>query len=196
MLLRRLLPIAAAAALAACSNAPPPQQTAPVAVTDTTPIVIAANGPQIDDRSVISDADPHVERLMPVKLDQSLHDWAVSRLHGSGVGDKTLKVLIKDASVIEKVEPKQGGLTGLFTDDVDADYIATADVEVQVVDAGGQVLARSEATVSHTRSILQRYSLAERNKVWTDLVTGTVQDLDQRLSGEVRKYLASYLVAN
>jgi hypothetical protein len=176
--------LACAKARHKCASSPPP--AAPVQAVVVPPISIAAQGPVIDDRTVISDADPHVERLMPLNLNAAVHTWVGNHLTATGVGANTLKVVIKDTSVIERVPPKEGGLQGLVTDQIDAEYVATVDVEVQIIDPSGSVLGHAQARLSHTRQILQRASLSERNTVWHDLVVELVRDLDQSLSREIR----------
>ncbi len=191
--MRRLLIALAVMSLAACSSNPGPVTTPPV-VDVSGPITFNGLGPVIDDRSVTMATDPHVERLMPVDLNGAVKGWIVSRLRSTGVGGNTVRVVIKDTSVIEKASPKETGLKALVTDQIEADYVASVDVEVVIQDASGAMIAHSQARLSHTRQMFQRASLDERKTLWTALVNDLVQDLDQSLSKEIRSSLAAWII--
>jgi len=192
MFLRTVFAAVAVLALGACGSTPPPAVPVPQAAIPV--IGIAGLGPVIEDRSVVSNVDPHVERLMPLNLNAAVHAWVGNRLRATGVGTNTLKVIIKDTSVIETVPPKQGGLQGLVSDQIDAEYVATVDVDVLMQDASGATLGHAQARLSHTRQILQRYSLEERNTAWHDLVADLVRDLDQSLSREIQTSFTPWIV--
>lgn len=199
VVLSRLLLTAAlavsAATLAACSSEAPPTRAFPeLRFTHEAPLVFGTQGPEVVSRFTPPLADPHVEHLMPLPPEKAIRTWAADRLQATGVGSNTLRVLINNASVTETPLDTKGGVSGFFTDQQELRYDARADVVVQVVSPDGRVLAEATSNVWRSRTLNQKASLAERERLWFRLVESLMQDLDSQLSTGLRQYFRDYLV--
>lgn len=186
---------ASAATLAACSSeAPPPPAFPELRFTHAAPLVFGTQGPEVVSRFTPPLADPHVEHLMPLPPEKAIRTWAADRLQATGIGNAVLRVVINDASVTETPLDTKGGVSGFFTDQQELRYDARADVAVQVVSPDGQVLAEATSNVWRSRTLNQKASLAEREKMWFRLVEALMQDLDSQLTSGLRQYFRDYLV--
>lgn len=185
----------AAAGLAACTaDAPPQRAFADLRFTNQAPLVFGAQGPEVINRFTPPMADPHVEHLMPLPPEKAIRTWAADRLQATGVGSNILRVTINNASVTETALATKGGVSGFFTDQQELRYDARADVVVQVVDPSGRVLAEATSNVWRARTLNQKASLAERERMWYLLVETLMQDLDSQLTTGLRQYFRAYLV--
>lgn len=185
----------AAVGLAACtSDAPPPRAFPELRFTTQPPLVFAAQGPVIDNQARLPGIDPHVEHLMPLPPHRAVEVWARDRLQTTGVGDHTLRVVIREASVTETPLEVQRGVRGFFTDQQEARYDARIDVAVRMIDAAGTVIAESNAVARRSRTLSQRASLAERERLWFELIERLMHDMDASLTPSLRNHLRSYMV--
>ncbi len=192
----RLLLVAAVAGLTACASEPPPQRAfAELRFTNQAPLVFGAQGPEVINRFQAPMADPHVEHLMPLSPEKAIRTWANDRLQATGVGTNTLRVIINNASVTETPLDTKGGVSGFFTDQQEMRYDARADVAVQVVDPQGRVRAEAISNVYRSRTLNEKASLAERERMWFQLVERLMQDLDTQLSTGLRQHFREFLVA-
>lgn len=185
----------AAAGLAACADAPPPRAFPELRFTTQAPLVFAAQGPVIDNQARVPGIDPHVEHLMPLPPHRAVEIWARDRLQTTGVGGQTLRVVIREASVTETPLEVQRGVRGFLTDQQEARYDARVDVAVQMVDASGQVTAESNAVARRSRTLSQKASLAEREKMWFELIERLLHDMDASLTPSLRNYLRAHMVS-
>lgn len=186
---------AAVVPLAACTtDAPPPRAFPELRFTQQAPLVFGTQGPEVVSRFTPPLADPHVEHLMPLPPEKAIRTWAADRLQATGVGNNVLRLIINNASVTETPLGTKGGVSGFFTDQQELRYDARADVVVQVVSPDGRVLAEAVSNVWRSRTLNQKASLAERERLWFRLVESLMQDLDSQLSTGLRQYFRDYLV--
>src|SRR5690242_3095249 len=106
------------ALLAACQPTAVPPPAPELSFTRYQPINLNVGKMEFVEEYKSPMQPPNVDQLMPTSPDQAMHIWVRDRLHGSG-GDKTLQIIIKDASVIETALPKPGGMKGFFTNSQD-----------------------------------------------------------------------------
>lgn len=182
--------------LAACGNPPPPATTfADMRWTHQPPIMLAAMGPEVIDHFHAPRQDPHVEYLMPVSPDQAIRTWVQDRLQSTGVGTRTVRVVIEDASVVEVPLKTKKGVSGFFTDEPDVRYDAKASVVVQLVDANGAVEVQTRQEAWRSKSLSEKASLADRQKAWYDLVEEMMKDLDGALEKGIRGYFGTAVMS-
>lgn len=195
-LLTAALGAAAAAGLSACATEPPPQRAfAELRFTHQQPLVFGAQGPEVVTRYQAPMRDPHVEHLMPLPPEKAIRTWVNDRLQATGVGGNTLRVIIHNASVTETPLDTQGGVRGFFTDQQEMRYDARADVVVQVVDPQGRVRAEATSNVYRSRTLNEKASLAERERMWFQLVERLMLDLDSQLTTGLRQYFREFLIS-
>lgn len=193
----RFVLIAAVASLAACASEPPPQRAfAELRFTNQTPLAFGAQGPEVVNRFQAPMAAPHVEHLMPLSPEKAIRTWAQDRLQATGVGTNSLRVVINTASVTETPLDTKGGISGFFTDQQEMRYDARADVAVQIVDSQGRVRAEAISNVYRSRTLNEKASLAERERLWFQLVERLMQDLDNQLSTGLRQHFREFLIAS
>ncbi len=191
--------LAAVLAVAACTTQDPPSRTfAELRWTHKQPLTIAAQGdaggPEIVQGFTPPLRDPHVEHLMPLPPHKAIATWARDRLRTTGVGDKTLRVVIHDASVTETVLDTKGGVSGFFTDEPESKYDARVDVEVQLVNPDGSIDRRNRVTGWRTKSISERASLADREAAWFAMTEALMNDLDAQLEPGLEQNFGSVLL--
>lgn len=195
-ILARTLVVAAAVGLAACSSQSPETRAFPtISFSHKAPIVFAAQGPRVESQFTAPMRDPHVEHLMPLAPEEAIRIWARDRLKGTGVGDGEVRVIIRDASVVEKILTKKAGVVGFFTDDQEVQYDARAVVAVQYVNTAGKVVVESEAIVDRSRTINEKASLHEREKIWFAMIESMVTTLDEQMSQGLPQYFAPYILS-
>jgi hypothetical protein len=189
------LAVAAALTLSACATEPPPQRAfADLRFNTQAPLSFGTQGPEIINNFRPPMGDPHVEHLMPLPPEKAIRTWVADRLQASGVGNDTLRITINNASVTETPLDTQGGVRGFFTDQQDLRYDARADVVVQIVDLNGRVRAEAVSNVWRSRTLPQKASLAERERLWFQLVERLMQDLDSQLSTGLRQHFRDFLI--
>jgi hypothetical protein len=177
--------------LAACTTADPPARAFPeLRWTHEAPLTVAAQGPEIVQEFSPPLTHPHVEHLMPLPPHKAIATWARDRLHTTGVGTQTLRVVIHDASVTEKALHTKSGVSGFLTDEPEATYTATVDVEVQLVNPDGSIDRRNRVTGWRAKSISEKSSLADREAAWFAMVEALMADLDSQLEAGVRENFA------
>lgn len=192
----RAVIVVAALGLSACATQSPEASAFPaISFSHKAPIVFAAQGPRVDSQFTAPMRDPHVEHLMPLQPEEAIRIWARDRLKGTGVGSGEIRVVIRDASVVEKILTKKEGVVGFFTDDQEVQYDAHAVVALQYVDAGGNVMVESEAIIDRSRTINEKASMQEREKIWFSMIESLVTTLDDQMSQSIPQYFAPYLLA-
>ncbi|MCC7049288.1 MAG: hypothetical protein IT562_21430 [Alphaproteobacteria bacterium] len=134
---------------------------------------------------------PNVEHLFPVTPSDAVARWAGDRLAAAGRG-RLLRVVVKDASVVEVPLEKTGGIKGWFTTDQSERYDATLEVVVEVrSDVGREAFAT--ARVKRSQTIEEGASPDKRREVWYAMTEKLMADLDKELERSMRQYLAVYL---
>ncbi|PWC34128.1 hypothetical protein [Azospirillum sp. TSO35-2] len=193
MLSRRLALAAGMATflLAACQSAPPRPAPRGVDFSNFGPIVLGAG--TID---VVNAYRPlggkHVEDRAAVPPAEAVRRWATERLQAAG-GPGRVRVTIKDASIVEVQLPKKQGLTGYFTNDQAQRYDGRIEVEVtgEVPDTGsGSFRGVTRSTVTHSTTVAENISLADREATFADITRRMMEDLNARLDAGIRKELA------
>ncbi|MFA7431028.1 MAG: hypothetical protein WCZ23_12800 [Rhodospirillaceae bacterium] len=190
------LAVAAVVTLSACTTEPPPARAfAELRFTNQAPLSFGAQGPEIINNFRPPMGDPHVEHLMPLPPEKAIRTWVGDRLQASGVGNNTLRVTINNASVTETPLDTKGGVRGFFTDQQELRYDARADVVVQIIDMEGRVRAEAVSNVWRSRTLGQKASLAERERLWFELVERLMLDLDSQLTTGLRQHFREFLIS-
>lgn len=185
--------------LAACSTPEPLPNFQDLRFTNKGAISFRA-----DEKVVMSDFEPSfqspfVEHLMPLPPERALRTWAEDRLAVTGNGGgmngalRTVRFVVRDASVREERLETQEGLTGFFTDQQAWKYTAHVVAEVQILN-DRSVLASATTEAYRSKTIGEKASLNEREETWYALVTALMQDFDAAMAQNIRTNLGDYMV--
>jgi hypothetical protein len=104
-----------------------------------------------------------------------------------------VRVTIRDASIVEVPLPTKKGITGYFTNDQAQRYDGRIEVEItgEVPDTGnGGFRGVTRSTVTHSTTVAENISLADREATFLDITRRMMEDLNARLDAGIRKDLA------
>lgn len=104
-----------------------------------------------------------------------------------------MRFIIHDASVREERLETSGGLRGFLTDEQAWKYTANVVAEVQIL-RDRDVLATATTEAYRSRTIGEKASLNEREKVWYSLVAALMQDFDAAMAQNIRTNLSNFTV--
>lgn len=182
--------------LVACGSPPPSSSFPDLRFTHKPSFLVAAGGPEITVSYPAPLRSPNIEHGMTVSPERAMRNWVQDRLKTTGVGAETVRVDIRDASVVETRLETRGGVRGFFTNEQESRYDARADLVIRVVDGVGRVRAETTGAAWRSRTIAQSATLAERDQALFELVEQLMLDLDSQLETGVRQYLADHLVSS
>jgi len=127
---------------------------------------------------------------LPVSITDVAEKWARQRLKAVGQAGTAI-VRIEKASVVEEKLKKTGGIRGAFTTDQTERYIGELEISISISDSRGEAMARAGAT--RTRSIAEDATLAEREKLWFELVERLARETDEQMDQQIPVHLVNYL---
>lgn len=134
---------------------------------------------------------PNVEHLFPISIEKTARLWAHDRLEAVDFSSpKVAKVIIKDASVTEELEP----VDGVFEKDR-IKYRATLYITIRVTDGNDLSSAGTEVEAWRELTIPADTPIEDKEKYWNKMVYDLFNDFNQRMDYNIRKYLNMY-VAN
>lgn len=177
-----------AAALAGCQSAPPAARMETVDFSAFPVIALdVARIDVVDNSRRPADA---VDNRIAVPPAEGVRRWAQSRLRAAG-RDGTLRVIIREASVVESKLPRTEGVKGAFTIDQSERYDARAAVEIIAEKPSADGLrASTQAHATRFTTLAENVSLAGREAALQNLTVKLLDDLNARLDGGVRKDLS------
>lgn len=179
--------------LSACQTSAPLQNFAPPSFVKMTPIDMDVTNIEVIDEYEPPLARPHVEQFFATTPTQAMHIWAHDRLHATG-RERTLQVVIKDASVVETQLPRTQGLQGVFTNDQAQRYDARLEVELRIYGTSG-ALAEASITAVATRSqtVAENASVAERERIFNTLLAELMNAMNATLEKNIYEYFGNYI---
>ncbi|CAK0778645.1 Lipoprotein [uncultured Gammaproteobacteria bacterium] len=191
-LIRRSLPallIGALLIVSGCSKNPSVPNPGRLDFTRYGQIVLAAGTVEVMDLYHPARVRPNVEHLTSESPAVAVRRWAAERLATTG-GSGSVRVTIRDASILETELPRTHGVKGLFTTDQDRRYDCRVEVEVSAHGSDGRFSGHASALATHSTTIAETVLDADLDKVWTELVRRTLDDLNAQLDRNIRTNLA------
>ena len=136
---------------------------------------------------------PNVEHLMPIPLAAAAKRWAEERLQPTG-NARVARVVIQDGSVVQTPLKKTEGVKGFFTDDQEARYDARLAVTLAILDDRAAGLGTAAAEATRSRTINEKATLNDRDKLYYEITDQLVREIDQALQKQIAANLARYVL--
>lgn len=178
--------------LVGCVKAPPVPTYPEITFQHLNPIMLNVSEIKIVNEFRPPLKAPHVEHELPVKIDQSVRNWVRDRLRASGNSGAVATVTIKDASAVEELLEKQGGLKGVVTNSQSELYKFHVLVELKVSEvSGASGFVTAEATRS--KSVPEGITLNQREQTYYTQVEALMQGFDVEMEKNIRSFLGNYI---
>ena len=136
---------------------------------------------------------PHMNYRSQVRFEDGAREWAAAHFMLTGNSVNQLRVTIRQGDIVEKLLPVKKGIKGWFTKDQAAEYEATLDVELAIVDANGMVLSSASGKSRHTRTVPEGTTEADKQQVWAGMIVASFDALDNELQPQVRQVMAQFI---
>ena len=182
-----------ALSLAACTTPPPPRLNLPeIGFAQSGPLTFAAGSAETVNEFRSSFAPPYIEHLQPQPPARVAERWARDRIRLDNSQNNSVRVVIKDASVIEQDIAKTPGLRGQFTNDQVSRFEASLAMVVEVRDARGFKLGEAQASAKRSGTLDEKATLNDRDLLIYNLIKDVSTDVDRELERNIRQYLPLY----
>lgn len=178
--------------LASCNMTPTQQAFPPISFRDSTPIVLNVLTVDVVQEYKPPLAPPNVEHLFPITPAQAMRQWVKDRIKAVG-GDHRLEVIIKDASVVENRLALTPGLKGAFTNEQEARYDGRMAVELRIYGERIVSEANIEVTANRSRTIDERSSVTQRDRIYYQMTRQMMQDMNAELEKNIYQYFRNYV---
>jgi len=137
---------------------------------------------------------PNVEQNFPVSPGATAVQWGHDRLQAAGgPGRAIYTVLRADATETHLAGDQGSGLFGDFTIPQSERYDLNITVRLEILDAGGQVMAKVDATATRSRTVAADATLNDRERVWFNMTEQAMADLNASLDKSIPQYLRAWL---
>lgn len=176
--------------LAACETEVPARKFPDISFANEPPIKLDVASIQVENKPAPPTGKGSIVYDLPVTPSSVAEKWAQERLRAVGRSGTAI-VHIEKASVVEEKLKKTEGLRGLFTTDQTERYTGEMAISISLSADRGQAMARAEAKAS--RTVAEDASLADREKLWFDLVEHLSHEVDKVLDQEIHKHMAEYV---
>ena len=127
---------------------------------------------------------------LPVSLSAVAEKWAKQRLTAVG-SNGTAVVRIVNASMVEEKLAKTGGIRGAFTTDQTERYTGALAIALSLANDRGQ--GNVQASARKIRTIAEDATLAEREKLWFNMVETLAGDVDDEMERQINAHLTEFL---
>jgi hypothetical protein len=156
---------------------------------DSTPVRIDANSMVVEIQKQPPKEYPHVGYRAPIPFEEAVNLWAKSHFELTGAGENTLRITVREADIVEKLLPVKKGIAGWFRKDQSAEYLATLDISVMLVDANGQQQGSAETNARHSTTVPEGTTEAEKQALWMEMMKRVFANLDRELQPRIRQTL-------
>lgn len=177
--------------LAACNDVTVPS-TPPLSFRQYQPIYMSVSRIDVLEEYQSPNRPPNVEHTMPYSPADAMQLWVKQRLKAAG-GTRTMQVIIKDASVIEKNLPTKDGIGGLLSVQVNRQYDARLEVELRIY--GDAALSEASVNVVANRmmTVTEDLSAHERDAKFRELMKDMMATTNAELEKNIYAHLGSYV---
>ncbi len=183
----------AGALVSACGSSPAPKVPTQVSFASNAVVNVDATSMDVNFAGAPSRDYPHVGHRSPVSFEAAAKSWADKRFDLTGNTPSALRVTIKEGDLVEELLPVKTGLGGAFKKEQAAKYEATLEVELQIVDAGGKVVASASGKSWNTHTVPEDATETDKQIVWAGMVKQAFDSLDQELIPRVYQGMRDYV---
>jgi hypothetical protein len=144
---------------------------------------------EVEKQPPSSEPDSIVHEL-PVSLSAVAEKWARQRLTAAGTNGTAIVRIVK-ATVVEEELAKTGGIRGAFTTDQTERYTGDLAISLSLTNDHGQ--GNVQASARKIRTIAEDATLAEREKLWFDMVETLAREVDDEMDRQIGAHLTEFL---
>lgn len=174
---------------ASCYNTKLPPPLPEMHFTRYQPIYLDVGNVDIVDEYKSPEHPPYVEHLMPISPAEAMHIWVKDRLRAAGA-DKSLQIIIKDASVTSN-EPPPAGLTDPPPNRL---YKARLEVEMRVYGSDAMSEANIDVIAHQELSLSDSTSLEDRKRLYYRFIYDLMTQANAELEKEIFAYFPKYIL--
>lgn len=164
----------------------------PLSFRQHQPIYMKVSNIQVLEEYRSPGGPPNVEHLMPYTPADAMQLWVKQRLKASG-GPHTMQVVIRDASVVEKQLPVEGGLTGMFKVQQDKEYHARLEVEFRIYGDASLSEANIKVVGERMLTLTEDVSPAQRQEQFALMIRDLMQVMNAELEKNIYQHLGAYV---
>ena len=194
--MKHVLVLLVLSVLISCQSAPTPFVAEPLNFSrNGAPITLNIAEIRIAERYQSPMPAPNMEQNFPILPSAALKQWVAQRMRTGGT-QGILEVSIDDASAKEVLlPPTTEGLSGIFTYDQAARYDANIHVTFRLYDGVNETpLATGDVVVSRSKSISQKASVEDHQRLYDDMLRDMMQQFDPLAVERLNQYFSTYIV--
>jgi hypothetical protein len=184
-----LIVTATALLLGACETPVPSRKFPEISFRHEAPYRLDVAKIEVEKR-IAAPQKGEVVHELPVSLATVAENWVRQRLTAVG-NSGTAVVYIEKASVVEEKLAKTGGIRGAFTTDQTERYTGELQMTMELSNGGQQGTVKAGARKAQT--IAEDATLAEREKLWFDMVEKLARDVDAQMNKQINTHLTNFL---
>jgi hypothetical protein len=160
--------------------------------THVAPLVFDAGRIEIIDKYRSPLKHPNVEYEFPIVPEVSIKRWISDRIRAAG-GPRTVRITIKNASVVGQPLKLKKGLEGLFFKEQAARYRGELNVMIEIRSPRGFQISVAEAKVVRSKTVAEDTSPNDLDQIFFDFTAAMMADLDRTLEANIRRHMAREL---
>jgi hypothetical protein len=166
------------------------EEPGPLTFANTPPIRLAVQSIEIQEERPFTGGN-FIDKRRSENLASAVKEFLRARLQAGG-GEDWGKVVIEEASLVERPREVQGGITGALTREPSRELLGSLTARVAIVDGLGIEKAYAKAHVEMKRSVLEGTKFEERDRVARLLMRDLIETLSRSLQTSIDENLANY----
>lgn len=186
---QKFLALALSLMLTACADEPAAVKPLTLDYTRLGKITLAVGKLEFTNRAALTpakDAD-YFKQFQP-QLADGLYRWGADRLQAGGKQGSAV-MIIQDAVFTREILPHRTDIGSWFTREQGEKWSGRATVEINVRDAADNFNGKANTTVTHTATLPEEATEAERQATYRRLLLGMLDDLNVQMERAVREHL-------
>lgn len=190
--LSRFLILSTIVLLAACQTTAPQADFASMTFKHLPPIQLRVIDIQLVSNFERSTDAPYVTHKFPVSPEKALIQWAEDRLQIAG-SRNTARLTITRAEAQEIGLKLDKSFKGLLRNQQSDRYDVYVEARLEILDEHNIRQAIVSARANRSITVAEATSLADRRKIWFNLVEKLMNDFDAAMQKSINRNLQSYL---
>ncbi len=183
--------LAVAVIAAGCDTPPPRYESSPPSFAALPLLVFDLDRIEVVERPAAPHPDD-VDHLLPTSPAAGIGIWVNDRLRARGtVG--TLRVTVEEASARLTALETDIEFEDIFTKEQAERLDVRLSVTIEAIDHNGEVNGSATAQASRSRTLPEGITLAERDRVYDEVIAALLHDYNASQEKAIRQYLALYL---